>query len=152
MRDKLLNKKNLIIVLSIIFIAMISGVTYLLFFNEYTETANFDGTALQLPHTFFDKMETYNDNNGAKVIQNSNKYIIKYFYWDDNNLIDAVGFGKEKLDLVGQTTDTGANPVKTSYNGNIYYICFVSDKNKIEHGNILIIAKDPDTAKKSIIQ
>ena len=75
-----MNKNHIIIILTIIFIAIAGGLTYLLFFNEYTETVNFDGTTLNVPHTFFDKMDQYNDSNGAHVIENRDKYIIKYFY------------------------------------------------------------------------
>ena len=140
-----MNKNHIIIILAIIFIAIAGGLTYLLFFNEYTETVNFDGTTLNVPHTFFDKIDQYNDSNGAHVIENRDKYIIKYFYWGDNNIIDAVNFGKEKLELVGQTNNTGPNPVKTTYHGETVYVCFTSE---IEHGNLLIISKNPETAKK----
>lgn len=140
-----MNKNYTILILTIIFIGMVGGLTYLMFFNEYTETVNFDGTTLNLPHTFFDKIQKYNDSNGAYVIENPDKYTIKYFYWGDNNLIDAVNFGKEKIGLVGQTNNTGPNPVKTTYNGETVYVCFTSE---IEHGNLLIISKNPETAKK----
>lgn len=140
-----MNKKYIIIILTITFLALLGGLTYTMFFNEYTETVNFDGTTLTIPHTFFDKMLKYKDNSGAQVIENPDKYTIKYFYWGDDNLIDAINFGKEKLSLVGQTNNTGPNPVKTTYNGETVYVCFTSE---IEHGNILIISKNPETAKK----
>lgn len=144
-----MNKKILIVLLSIIFVAMVGGLTYILFFNEYTDTVNFQGTTLNTPHTFFDKMNVYNDSNNVHCIENNGKYIIKYWSMEDRlangQLSDTIGSTNEKLNLVGQTRDTGANPVKTTYNGEVVYVCFTSN---IAHGNIMIIAKDPDTAKK----
>ena len=144
-----MEKKYIIIILTITFLALFGGLTYALFINEYSETVNFDGTTLTITHTFFDKMDIYNDSNRVHCIENNGKYLIKYWSKDDRlangQRMDTIGSTKEKLNLVGQTRDTGPNPVKTTYNGETVYVCFTSN---IAHGNIMIIAKDPDTAKR----
>lgn len=93
------------------------------------------------------EFETVYENglNQIKIYDkfNNKEYKSKIVYSGANaGMQEVVAFGMVKMAFVGDTWDTGAEPVKTQVNGETVYAIYTG--NNITHDNILILSNNRD--------
>lgn len=148
MGDKIMNKKILIIILSIIFVAMAIGVTYIVFFNEHYENVQISNSAsISMPVGKGIKSEWI---NGTDVYHTHNEKASIMCYNSQNNnhglgtvLGTAMGFTALKAQYCNNVEN---QIVETTINGTTYYS--IATGNDSTHDNIIISSKDKDTTMK----
>ena len=139
-----MNQKVLIIILTGILLALIGGVVYMIIFNEPTTTVKLSETC---SINVTGKVDTVFENgmNQIKIYDkfNNKEYKGLIAYSGANaGLQEVMTFGMFKSMFVGNAWDTGAEPIKTQWNGETVYVIYTG--NNITHDNILIISKNRD--------
>ena len=112
--------------------------------NEQTTTVKLSETcSIDVKGEFNTVFE--NGMNQIKIFDkfNNKEYKSIIVYSGANaGLQEITTFGMFKSFFVGDTWDTGAEPIKTEWNGETVYVIYTG--NNITHDNILIISKNRD--------
>ena len=137
-----MNKIKTILICLIIIFVTCAFCTGLFLMNEQTTTIKLSETCtIGVRGT----VDLNNIGNGISQLKINNLFgeaIIYHFNSENKGANEVLAFAALKTPLCGNTFDTGANPIQTTYNGQTVYICYTS--NNITHDNILIISKNRD--------
>ena len=135
--------KTILICLIIIFVTS-AICTGLILMNEKTTTLKLSETcSINITGEYNTVFE--NGMNQIKIFEkfNNKEYKSIVVYSGANaGMQEIVTFGMFKSFFVGNAWDTGAEPVKTEWNGDTVYAIYTG--NNITHDNILIISKNRD--------
>ena len=140
-----MNKIKTILICLIIIFATCAICTGLFLMNEKTTTVKLTETcSINITGEYNTVFE--NGMNQIKIFDKFNnkeyKSMVVYLNSANVGLQEITTFGLFKSAFVGNTYDTGAEPVKTQWNGDTVYVIYTS--NNITHDNILIISKNRD--------
>ena len=138
------NIKTILICLIIIF-ATCAICIGLIMMNEQTTTLKLSETcSIDVTGDFDTVFE--NGMNQIKIFDKFNnkeyKSMIAYSNSANAGLQEITTFGMFKSMFVGNAWDTGAEPIKTEWNGDTVYVIYTG--NNATHDNILIISKNRD--------
>ncbi len=140
-----MNRIKVILICLIAIVATCAFCIGLIAMNEQVTTVKLSETC---SIDIIGKYDTVFENgmNQIKIFDKFNnkeyKSIVVYCNSKNAGLQDIMTFGIFKSFFVGNTWDTGAEPVKTQWNGNTVYVIYTG--NNITHDNILIISKNRD--------
>lgn len=140
-----MNKIKTILICLIIIFATCAICTGLFLMNEKTTTVKLTETcSINITGEYNTVFE--NGMNQIKIFDKFNnkeyKSMVVYLNSANAGMQEIMTFGLFKSAFVGNTYDTGAEPVKTQWNGDTVYVIYTS--NNITHDNILIISKNRD--------
>ena len=139
-----MNKIKTILICLIIIFATCAICTGLIMMNEKTTTLKLSETcSINITGEYDTVFE--NGMNQIKIFDkfNNKEYKSIVVYSGANaGMQEIITFGMFKSFFVGNAWDTGAEPVKTQWNGDTVYVIYTG--NNITHDNILIISKNRD--------
>lgn len=139
-----MNKIKTILICLIIIFATCAICTGLIMMNEQTTTVKLSETcSINITGEYDTVFE--NGMNQIKIFDkfNNKEYKSIIVYSGANaGMQEIVSFGMFKSFFVGNAWDTGAEPVKTEWNGDTVYAIYTG--NNATHDNILIISKNRD--------
>ena len=140
-----MNRIKTILICLIIIFATCAICTGLFLMNEKTTTVKLSETcSINITGEYDTVFE--NGMNQIKIFDkfNNKEYKSMIVYSNSNNagMQEIMTFGMFKSFFVGNAWDTGAEPVKTQWNGDTVYVIYTG--NNITHDNILIISKNRD--------
>lgn len=139
-----MNKIKTILICLIIILATCAICTGLFLMNEQTTTVKLSETcSINITGEYDTVFE--NGMNQIKIFDkfNNKEYKSIVVYSGANaGMQEIMTFGMFKSFFVGNAWDTGAEPVKTQWNGDTVYVIYTG--NNITHDNILIISKNRD--------
>lgn len=139
-----MNKIKTILICLIIILATCAICTGLIMMNEKTTTVKLSETcSISITGEYDTVFE--NGMNQIKIFDkfNNKEYKSIVVYSGANaGMQEIVSFGMFKSFFVGNAWDTGAEPVKTEWNGDTVYAIYTG--NNATHDNILIISKNRD--------
>ena len=139
-----MNKIKTILICLIIIFATCAICTGLIMMNEKTTTLKLSETcSINITGEYDTVFE--NGMNQIKIFDkfNNKEYKSIVVYSGANaGMQEIITFGMFKSFFVGNAWDTGAEPVKTQWNGYTVYVIYTG--NNITHDNILIISKNRD--------
>lgn len=139
-----MNKIKTILICLIIILATCAICTGLFLMNEKTTTVKLSETcSINITGEYDTVFE--NGMNQIKIFDkfNNKEYKSIVVYSGANaGMQEIMTFGMFKSFFVGNALDTGAEPVKTQWNGDTVYVIYTG--NNITHDNILIISKNRD--------
>lgn len=139
-----MNKIKTILICLIIIFATGAIIMGLIMTNEQTTILKISETCtINITGEYTPVFE--NGMNQIKIFDKFNKkeYKSMVVYINQNaGMQEIMTFGLFKSVFVGNTYDTGAEPIKTQWNGDTVYVTYSS--NNITHDNILIISKNHD--------